>query len=42
MAAIAALEHRLKDWLDERRDGMLSLLQDLVTIDSGTANIAGV
>src|ERR1700677_1130760 len=42
MSEPSTLEHRVTDWLGERRDDMISLLADLVGIDSGTANVQGV
>lgn len=42
MSAIASSEREIVNWLAERRGAMLSLLSDLVSIDSGTANIDGV
>jgi glutamate carboxypeptidase len=42
MAQLTADEHRIADWLARRQDQMLSLLAELVNIDSGTSNVAGV
>jgi glutamate carboxypeptidase len=42
MSEPSILEHRVTDWLGERRDDMISLLADLVGIDSGTPNVEGV
>ena len=42
MSVVAASERRIADWLAERRGVMVSLLSDLVCIDSGTANVSGV
>jgi glutamate carboxypeptidase len=42
MLGPSTLEHRVTDWLGARRDDMISLLADLVGIDSGTANVEGV
>ncbi len=42
MSAIASSEREIANWLAERRGAMLSLLSDLVGIDSGTSNIGGV
>ena len=42
MSAIASSEREIANWLAERRRAMLSLLSDLVGIDSGTSNIGGV
>ena len=42
MSEPSPLEHRVTDWLGARRDDMISLLADLVGIDSGTANVEGV
>ena len=39
---LTPLESRIVDWLAARRESMLSLLADLVGIDSGTANVVGV
>ena len=41
MSVVAGSERRIADWLAERRGAMVSLLSDLVCIDSGTANISG-
>jgi glutamate carboxypeptidase len=42
MAQFAADEVRIVGWLAARRDQMLSLLAELVNIDSGTSDVAGV
>jgi glutamate carboxypeptidase len=42
MLGPSTLEHRVTDWLGVRRKDMISLLADLVGIDSGTANVEGV
>jgi hypothetical protein len=41
MLGPSTLEHRVTHWLSARRDDMISLLADLVCIDSGTANVEG-
>ena len=40
--ALAPLERRLCDWLADRRDAMIALLAEVVNIDSGSRNKAGV
>lgn len=42
MGVFSAAEIQVVEWLAARRDAMLSLLRELVNIDSGTADCAGV
>ncbi len=42
MATLDARETAICDWLDHQREAMISLLEDVVNIDSGSYNKAGV